>query len=144
MADSKGLPEPILRAEFVELLHNLQEHVEHLEQIFERKLAWGTAKDRILKHLDHEETRRQADIEDLRARAGGAYDWELVVVRDHSRFVQDICRGSELDHQMVIHLLHHMAEEHEELFKRFGGRPDEGSPPAFGGRGGGGLTVGEL
>lgn len=108
-----------IEREFVRILHNVHEHIEHLRHAYSDAVR-GETKDLLRKHIIHEEQRNFEEASRLRERAGGYLDWELKVLQDHSTFIRKVAEGEEVDPQVGLRMLHHFEEEHEELFARFG------------------------
>ncbi len=108
-----------IEREFVRILHNVHEHIEHLRHAYSDAVR-GETKDLLRRHIIHEEQRNFEEATRLRERAGGYLDWELKVLQDHSTFIRKVAEGEEVDPQVGLRLLHHFEEEHEELLARFG------------------------
>lgn len=108
-----------IEQEFVRILHNSHEHIEHLRHAFSDAVR-GEARELLLQHIVHEEKRNLEEATQLRERAAGYLDWEIKVLQDHSTFIRKVAEGEEIDTQAGVRLLHHFEEEHREFFKRFG------------------------
>jgi hypothetical protein len=108
-----------IQREFVRILHNSHEHIEHLRHAYSDAVR-GEAKTLLLQHIVHEEKRNLEEATELRERAAGYLDWEIKVLQDHSTFIRKVAEGQEIDPEAGLRLLHHFEEEHQELFNRFG------------------------
>jgi hypothetical protein len=96
------------------ILHNLRDHVVTLRDIYERNLATGDARARLLQHIRAEELENQAEIARIAAGAAPELRRVLGIALDHSRFLCDIIEGKEIAPQLAISLLEHFQEEHDE------------------------------
>lgn len=98
------------------LAHNIREHVEVVLTLLSGNSGvTEPAKARLLSHIAEEERSNAEWLNRLMQEMGSPPPRELRLIRDHSEMLLDILEGA-IPEPLGLRLLHHMAEEHTELF----------------------------